>query len=109
VAYPFLLFSFMGYVGSGRPFWLLGHFFRLITASGKVAMPAAIFFIFFFGKMAGTGGLFSPVSRVFAGFYNFFRLLLTTPLSPRLSLNWMALCHSRMEFDPFERVQFVEV
>jgi len=38
---------------------------------------------FFVGKMAGTGGLFSPVSRVFAGFL---QLLFFASYSP-------ALCH----------------
>ena len=97
MAYPFLLYL-RDCVGSGRPFWLLGHFFRLITASGKEAMPAAIF-SWQDGRHRWV--ILTGLSCFLQVFTTFFASY-SPPLfsSPRLSLNWMTLCRSRMEFDP---------
>jgi hypothetical protein len=93
VAYPFFFHFYLCVCGIvwavGGHFGCWATFFALLRRrEGKPCRPPRIFFV---GKMAGTGGLFSPVSRVFCRFFynSFFRLLLTTPLSPRPSLDWM--------------------
>lgn len=77
VAFPFLLFLFCGIVWVvGGHFGCWATFFALLRRrERKPCRPP-----FFVGKMAGTGGLFSPVSRVFAGFYNSFFASYSPPL-----------------------------